>query len=1013
MDKLVEAARRAETALVALDDALAGRPVDVDDAAASPWRDDDEVAAEAKAAIKLLGTQVAEVVAELRRSTPHRRYERRYSENSWRLRAAELEAAYSDDPVGGTAARIDRWADAVLAGQWHDADRWAVGVPGVPTDHLWLPDRLVAATDALRSATRDPDGALRRTEDLLDVLTARRPVDAALVVGADTRAMLAALRVRLHAGAYGRCPKDLLEALAAASHGVAPGSRAYGDMLATMSALSRLGLADLGAFDWGAHLLTAADPTGGLDGALVAAAGRDLVCAVERASARLQGLEPSDALEAARAAVAELPSVADVGRIEAFVLPVADAVRVALAERLKAEHRAEIADAVLAGIESRFSAVNVAAARLRLEMALDRGEPAAITQARVALGDEALWAGAADDAVEALRAALDDRPEDTQTRASLADALVLQASGQPVQLVADRLEEAVSHIDAVLSADGLTTDSGWQLAVRAKAGLALSDWVRPERGPYIWRALDDAVRAVELEGHVSSRWDAFAEALIAVGAYRAGRLAALAALALDPENLRAWWFQGWAATGLHQTEDFWRSAHAAAESRDPALRAALASLSDFLRWAGAIYAGETERALELGESLPPDYADDAPFHRALLASQAGAPDSRQRWAELWNTADSDTDHGLQRSLLAALHLELEDSALALAARTAAADQTRANTAEGPLVILLLKDDRDERALDRLLERWTEPFMLERDLARLGAFPLLSAWHGTTFEWVRRRAAARAAHLRSTAPAGTDQTGAALVELGAIGRIAEVRETLARLGAPDATAVLDAAARVLRTLGPDGFMREQTTVEDGTGAEVAATAGPAEDPAVVAPDGPDQLRVRLYISSGFNDYDERDPRGSELLDVRLPDARANLHADLPRVDVHVDESLEDPSIGVLLPDSTAVLARIPCDRWYQTEDDARAMARLLPAAREEIDLGLLSFDPPDDALGRLLLWSPGEVAVRFTVAQWRMYQHALEQPQGDDDGVPVDVDGVPVEAGALPAVTGPSPVDASS
>jgi hypothetical protein len=43
----------------------------------------------------------------------------------------------------------------------------------------------------------------------------------------------------------------------------------------------------------------------------------------------------------------------------------------------------------------------------------------------------------------------------------------------------------------------------------------------------------------------------------------------------------------------------------------------------------------------------------------------------------------------------------------------------------------------------------------------------------------------------------------------------------------------------------------------------------------------------------------------------------------------------------------------------------------------------------------------------------MYQHALDQPQGDDDGVPVDVDGVPVEAGALPAVTGPSPVDASS
>jgi hypothetical protein len=81
---------------------------------------------------------------------------KRFSADTWTLRARELRANLERDPIAGARRWLDAWTEAVATGYVEEARRLTVEPFRLPPEAVWWPNRLAVALEALER--RDPDG---------------------------------------------------------------------------------------------------------------------------------------------------------------------------------------------------------------------------------------------------------------------------------------------------------------------------------------------------------------------------------------------------------------------------------------------------------------------------------------------------------------------------------------------------------------------------------------------------------------------------------------------------------------------------------------------------------------------------------------------------------------------------------------------------------------------------------------------------------------------------------------
>ena len=892
----------------------------------------------------------------------HREQAERFGPDAWPRRRSELIETFAADPVDGTRARLEAWCVAAASGEWDEAERLAGRDLPIDGPASWLPDRLRSAVGALRGAAPNPRQALSRLSDLFEVVARPPADDPTLEIAPVHRLALLALEARLAARAGDSSAASRLalgfETVIAGADTADP--RTVLDILTTLSILERHGVPPVNRDPdhwWGTYSLPSSSSSpADWDYMLASGAAEDVGCAAELLRRRESSDDIVTRLAEARRVVRSIANVAGAfGRLASTLEPPPDVLVLALAERLMSEDCLREADRMLSLFAADSGPMRVEAAEIALRIARATGDIRRLPTALLDCGDVALSNGDYIAAAAHYREVLAtgaDKPAKAEAMRSLADALVVMADNDSADEAAAKCRQAIEFCDRSEELEPLTPANSWFLKVRGNARRRLATECPEEHSEHTWGLLSDAAQSAAQRSDDGLRWSTLWDALSEVGALRAGLVAARRAAELRPgdyEMLCGWAVAAIMADRLEEYDTAMQQARAAAEDADgPDLRlvwldAAAAHLRE--EWPLAIEL--TQRVL----SEQPDLVYVRQRYALLLARSGQAEAAEREWNTVWNQAGLDTYEGLTASLNAAMHLNLLDSARELASRKIRADGSASPDADGLFASGLL-DLRDGASDDRLRNAINRPHIemqLRDNCADWMLAPLLRGDGERHLPVINALVEQRIARIRDAFPENRDLASLADVELAEVGR---------------------------RVSDEPAAVRALADVRTAFAAEI--------DPAPSAAPVSEMPTIRVLLPSETILSGPSQGADHPLLTVWMPDARWTYDTDAPPVVFQVDDDLQGPQVAIVMPNGYIDLSEVPRDRWYLPEQLASAMAPVLPVPGHPSDVqpGLSEFVAPDDALGRLRMWSPDEVIARRIIRVWASHRGDPEAAVGN-------------------------------
>ena len=217
------------------------------------------------------------------------------------------------------------------------------------------------------------------------------------------------------------------------------------------------------------------------------------------------------ALDTARNAIDALPTLADIdAELRRLVSHPAE-LEAAVAER--AFDEGETALCVAAADRAEALALvsdyllRATAAEARARAADARGDPPAErASAYAAAGNQRLWAGQLEVAVQHFDAALELDRDNVDAACGAADCRVALASSQPLAQSKPDLDRALELILGVEERGAVSVDNSWSLLVEAKAREQLAGLASPDAETQRWLALRAVCRSIAYQPDAAARW---------------------------------------------------------------------------------------------------------------------------------------------------------------------------------------------------------------------------------------------------------------------------------------------------------------------------------------------------------------------------------------------------------------------------------------------------------------------------------------------------------------------------
>jgi tetratricopeptide (TPR) repeat protein len=584
---------------------------------------------------------------------------KRFSADTWTLRARELRANLERDPIAGARRWLDAWTEAVATGYVEEARRLTVEPFRLPPEAVWWPNRLAVALEALER--RDPDGWAAVGTYLSGgaELKGQRSIE----VSRAGALLLLESRLRTSASSDG-AGLDIAEALVNRAADLLGADDC--NVLAARSAVAR-------------HRSIEDEFAASGDPAVVGSAagipsGRGTGCvagAVEHVRwAFMSGVGGEALLAETRAALATLSPVGVEAQIDALLEPAPGEVWIALAERYENEGLPNVGQ-LLDRIDDGSSFASWMRDQRRLALARAAGAGAiqladALTQA----GTTASAEGHTNEAVASLEEALELVPDHNEAMLTLADVLVVSASTKPIEQAAEILERARKLcLDAHVGAYP-TDATSWSLLVLARIDRRLHERVGPGREASAWRAVLAAARAVVLSPDLWANWADLANMLMAAGRHRAADVAARLASGITADRAATDERRLLTLLNVGRNDEGIALLNTLQRSDDPAVEAWRSAMR-------ALFVVETKTAaalhhIETAVKADPDgglwYHE---LHGDCLALAGRLDDAVTEWRWVWQHAELGEYEGLLASARSALKQGLYSTAKDLCAQLAA------------------------------------------------------------------------------------------------------------------------------------------------------------------------------------------------------------------------------------------------------------------------------------------------------------------------------------------------------
>ncbi len=929
----------------------------------------------------------------------------------WPERREAIAAKLAAGSPDGAAAWLAAWARAFLLGCPAEAER-LVGEPfRLPPEAAWCPDRLSTASDALTARS------VQRLEPLLRYLAAGAPLAGRAWLAGDlrARALIMHARLLLQAGQPGAA--DLLGQAGTADH------HHQAEVLAARAAMARLGTPP--AVETGPPQGTAAAGATPPEDARTLArqawkAERCAAAAVEMFHAERRGTgKPLGALDNARALVDELPPVADPeGALDVLILPVPDEIWLAAADRAVRERDFEaarrLADRAGSGAGPLLAAE---AAGLRVRIAKLAGQPAAgVAGLLAAAGLASAVAGRAQAAIQQYTEALALAGDHEDATLGLADALLVEGWGKPLQDAAGQFRRAVELLDASYARHPLQARTSWSLMTYSYLASVLSNQAAAEaRAREIWRAPIAAARAIAFDPSQAQRWVRLAETLIELNCDHAAAVLSGHAARLAPADPVVTRNRIATLTGLGDVDAalalLGRATPDGGDGWLSAVRAIALKVS--ARGLPGRAAERLDQALAAVNEALRLQPQNPWYHlvRADVLLRAGRDDlAGEDFEVLWRESRLDQADGLSFATRAAIELRLGSDAVTLS--TQALDIATATVGDygdrfNRGAALILDGDRAGLPyLEAAAGLAATPFAIDYLRARLDHLTGALRREGIAVDLT---AAAGALGAQAAQVAADDRPPGARIEaeLGRasrneqfpaeVGELATVAAALTRawcglaLGDPGALDLLGGLAREHPEYPELASAAQALAAAPLPGLDEAG-GQPATGQASPAHPAPGEQVLQTYLpGSWFAGL--ADPLDHEIIKRFVPDARARLRrrtgAVLPGVNFRDDAGLERAGFRILLHGSVAAEGRLKHRRWYCP---AHLAAALSPELRREIRKApeaagpgpfpvLGSFPEPKDPdpLTVLVAWPPAEVVTRRMEVAYAAWLAAQPQP----------------------------------
>jgi tetratricopeptide (TPR) repeat protein len=866
----------------------------------------------------------------------------------WAERAAALERQLRHDPRGGTAAWLAEWLAAAAYCRITAMER-IVATPSLPRGAELLTERCALAGRAL------DDREWHVAEPLLAAGVDGVPTpDSGTLPPAGVRGALLRLLVRL-ALREGRW--DAADAALDTLEADFPSP--------AVQALRARWLHWNGESDAGYRLLDEA--------ALREPAGLDVTHAlIERAHAESRS---EAALEAATAAIDELPVLADVqAEIERLVDPPAE-LWVAAAHRADRDHDDEILELALKradeAIDPGDAPLGARVAGLMAARADRLGRPAAErAAAHLTAGSESVRAQRLADAARHYEIASGLAPDDWDAKIRLADTLVALGQGDPLAGARKDIERALGIIGAARAAGAITLDRSWAHLTEAQAHARLAEAVDGSDNAHAWSAFVAVCRSLVHVPEDPDRWSALAWAADGLSLYgvelaaierardlgaaddiaQAQYLQALAnvgrvdeALALAEGSDEDWYraVRGWL---LAHSGNLWKAASVLrSTTRDPSWVWASSALITAL-----LATDRYDDAADVAVELRATWTNRLDEHKALWALAMsslvlGDLDDAEGWIAQLARTDDEGEAPYLTGVLRALRGDTDGALAALRDNLASIRyftelQSWPDTAGVTLAVLCARHEAPVPPLESLRDALDE----RRATLQARLDPLEDLLH----------APVRAADADTVALARA--LGAALLR-DAAGEREQARDALRALAEPlladpEVAALRDALAAPRTVAAP--------APADGNGRpSELLPAAPAEEPS----ERP--LMVQLP-SSWFADHEN--PVEDHPLFLRyIPEMRMRASWSVPPIRVKAEDDLEPDRFRILVYGDAVDEGHVPAEYAYGSGD---AFALLGIGAAEAVAGLRLSRVPrpalePAGALGELLTMPAVEVVAR--------------------------------------------------
>ena len=857
----------------------------------------------------------------------------RFDPRLWPRRLDAIAGQLAADPVAGSASWLAAWASAFLEGCQAEADRLVSEPFPLAPEAAWCPDRLSVAPDAL-SARSVP-----RLAPLLRYLAAGAPLGTRQAAADDARARALILHARLIMAAGQAGAAELIEQ--AGQLGGAPEA----EVLAARAALARTATGAAGQErardEQAASLARRAWEAG-----QCAAAAVEVFYAEHRLNAAESRREqeprdspaekPPDARYEARSLIDALPAADHLeGALDVLVLPVPDEIWLAAAERAVREGDLDGGRRLVGRVRDDADpllAANAADLRAGIAKTASEGDEV-LADLLAAAGQANAAAGRSQRAIDAYRQARQLVPDHQFAALGLADALLVDGWGKPLQQVAGQFRQAAELLDHEYARQPLDADTSWSLMTYSYLNSLLANQASAEtRAGQLWQAPVNAARAIAFDPAQAQRWARLSDTLNELSCHTAASVLSshASSLATDDPAVR----RSRIATLIN------------AGDLDPALALLdQAAADDADGWCSAV----RSVALQMSaRGLPQDaaaerlaaaikFADQAVriqpenlwYHRvrADLLLRAGKDQlATEEFEYLWRQSRLDEADGLSYASRAGNELRLGADAVSLSEQ--ALDLSNATIADGGDCFnhgaaLLLQGKHEGLAdLATAIALADNPINIEYLRLRIShlADVLDQMKAGINAGDLQRQVEARAAQIRADADAPPLDLIAAEFDRAAanpryapeVARQAAFAASLSRAWCGIALADPAGLAMLTELAGEHPEYPELSSAAQALAATSLPGTAAEPEPAPEAPVLETHLPKSWFAGLA-------DPLDHEIIKRYVPDARARLRRSngetLPGVTFRDDARLEPARFRILLRGSEADKGQLSAQRWY--------------------------------------------------------------------------------------------------